>query len=154
MFFLPTQDPDDVAGGAVDVGQRPGIAGRDEIVAGGVLVDAVHVEEVVRRVAFAVVADRSVAVPELVMLRRPPFEDGFAGLEVDLLYQAVPQRAFLALPGRCQVSLDDLVYDQQRGAGLGDPEVVQVSVEPVGCSDLFVYLVMVIQLMCCQHSTC
>ena len=83
------QLPEDVAGGGVDVGNAAHVPGRNEVVAGAVLVDTVDMEEVEGVVFDAKGSDGGHALGNGVVVRRSPLEDQFTGFYVGFLEEAV-----------------------------------------------------------------
>ncbi|ROV98651.1 hypothetical protein VSDG_04307 [Cytospora chrysosperma] len=138
------QGPEDVAGAALDVDDGPEVAGRDEVVAAGVLVDAVEVEVVKGRVAGVAAAGEARArVDAAVVLglhgrlgrevrRRRPLEEQRPGLDVDLLEVAVLDPAVLGPADGPQVVRHGHGGDEQGRVVGRDVELVHVGVrEPV-----------------------
>ena len=69
------------------------------------------------------------------MVKAVPFEEDLAGLDVELLDDAVPRRAVLRAAGWGEIRRHRLVGGEQRGVLRGDEELVQVSVEAVARAD-------------------
>jgi hypothetical protein len=97
VALFTAEAPQDPAALAVDLGDGPGVAGRDEQVAVVVDVYGVDVEVVVA--VGGVFGRQDVRLIDSDVLQAVPLEEYFAGLDINLLEYPFPRRA--VLPAAC-----------------------------------------------------
>ena len=126
---LAAEAPDHLARLAVDLvdGGRP--AGGDEQVVVRVHVHRVHVEVVVRVLEVGPHLGKGLVEPDVV--QAVPLEEDLARLHVDLLYDAFQRDAVPRTADGGEVPRGLSVNDEQRGAAVGQEELVVVSLVTV-----------------------
>ena len=124
VALLAAEPPDHLAGRAVDLVDRPGVAGRDEQVAVGVDVDRVDVEEVERG------SDLRVGLGELDVVEAPPLEEHAGARYRELLHDPLDHAAAAGSDARAVDGRDVVGRDERSPLGRQD-QLVQVGAEPV-----------------------
>ena len=132
--MLAADLPDDRAGDAIQQEARPGVARRDQQVAVRQRIDRVDVEVV--EDARALRGNRAVGVRDRDVRERIPLPHHKAGLDVDLLHDAVVDQAAARAANAMEVPMNRRIGRDESGVLRCDPKVVQVRVQTVARVDL------------------